>query len=142
MSKALSELLAQVEAGEWDFRADAPARQVFPYQSASAHDLGLTARAAFEGSLDAAKALHEALLTGWRVACIREGDKEDMAHHDCEEGDWFVNLFSEDYDAVSWTAGEQTKTDVLSGQQADAWSATPARAWLCAILSALIAEGE
>ena len=61
----LKDLRAKVQAGAWDFSPTASARVVFTYKSASADDLGLTARAAFEGSLDAAKALHDAVLPGW-----------------------------------------------------------------------------
>lgn len=78
-TEALDRLIEAVETGEWDFRADAPARQVFPYKSASADDLGLTARAAFEGSLDAAKALHEKLLPGWVITIERVNSGQWMA---------------------------------------------------------------
>lgn len=63
--EAIDALLEKVKAGEWDHRPNAEARVVFPYKSASADDLGLTARAAFEGSTDAALALIEAVLPGW-----------------------------------------------------------------------------
>lgn len=112
--EALKSLLAKVEAGEWDFRADAPVRQVFPYNSSSADDLGLTARAAFEGSLDAAKALHEAVLPGWVYGINFDANEELYA---------FVG------DAAHFETDE-------------AYADTPARAWLIAILKALIAKEE
>ncbi len=79
---AIRKLREQVEAGEWDFRPDAPARQVFPYNSAIVNDLGLTARAAFEGSLDAAKALHDALLPGKSWTVCPGGAGVDYSRHD------------------------------------------------------------
>ena len=68
-----------------------------------------------EGSLDAAKALHEAVLPGWDWECMNAG--------------W-------DF-AVS-------KGDPCRGNYAcfDACSPKPARAWLLAIIRALIAECE
>jgi hypothetical protein len=114
--EALRALKAKVEAGEWDFRADAPARQVFPYQSSITDDLGLTARAAFEGSLDAAKALHEAVLPGWG---------------------WNAGV----YGARVWPYPDEMarKPGVI---QVEDREISPARAWLLAILSALIALEE
>lgn len=100
----------------------------------------VSSQGAFYGSFDAAKALHEAVLAGWRVACIRQGDEQDTEYQDCEAGDWFVNLFSADFEAVSWAAGDEVGIDVLSGMKADAWSKDPARAWLLAIIRALIQE--
>lgn len=69
--------------------------------------------AAYHGSLDAAKALHEVVLPGWDWECMNAG--------------W-------DF-AVS-------KGDPCRGNYAcfDACSPTPARAWLLAIIRALIAE--
>lgn len=105
---ALRALREKVAEGEWDFSPDAPARVVFPYKSATVDDLGLTAREAFDGSLDAAKALHEAVLPGYV---------------------WLVLSAN----AASVGIG----AEVYSGD-AD----TPARAWILAILDALIAQGD
>lgn len=69
---------------------------------------------AFQGSLDAAKALHEALLPGWH---------------------WSV---SGDYAAVMDHDGSD---DFLGLKHFPASSPQPARAWLLAILRALAAEG-
>lgn len=110
--EALTDLLAKVKAGEWDHRPNAAARVVFPYKSASADDLGLTARAAFEGSLDAAMALHEAVLPGWGWFFEAGGTPRMCA-----------GIFHED-----------VKTPPHIGK-AD----NPARAWLIAIIKALIA---
>ena len=65
------------------------------------------------GSLDAALALHEALLPGWIVERMMQGD-----------GFWTCQLGNEGRD---WEEGE---------------SPTPARAWLLAILRAYRSEGQ
>jgi hypothetical protein len=117
MSNALDDLIAAVEAGEWDFRADGPARQVFPYRSASADDLGLTARAAFEGSLDAALALHNAVLPGWHWA-IEDDDQAEVFQDPVKGED---GMYRPGPNALS---GRCDKTN-------------PARAWLLAILRAM-----
>lgn len=114
--QALEALLDQVKAGEWDFRHDAPARLVFPYHSASADDLGLDARAAFEGSLDAAKALHEAVLPGWP---------------------WTIENMNSGLSRAWVNSSRGLRTPGYVGESDD-----PARAWLIAILKAIIAEEE
>jgi hypothetical protein len=77
------------------------------------------ARLAFMGSLDAAKALHEAVLPGWRVKTILE-----------QHSRWYVCIYQDmGDDWPKWTPYPQE----------DAASPTPARAWLIAILQALIA---
>lgn len=65
---------------------------------------------AFEGSLDAAKALHDALLSGW-----------DLLIHTYEDDDFSVSV------------SEPTKVETHDGV-----SEIPARAWLLAIVRALI----
>lgn len=60
--KALIALRDTVVAGQWDHSPNGVVRKVFPYQSASIDDLGLTAVEAFNGSVDAAIALLEAVL--------------------------------------------------------------------------------
>jgi hypothetical protein len=67
---------------------------------------------AFDGSLDAAKALHEAVLPGWGWECGVNAT--------------FVSL------AVVWKSGR----DKAFCQSAE----VPSRAWLLAILEALIAQ--
>ena len=56
--EALAELIEKVEAGEWDAAG---------FSRALSYDdcRRLDAYRAYEGSLDAAKALHEAVLPGW-----------------------------------------------------------------------------
>ena len=106
--KAMEALLEKVEAGEFDLRHNSTARQVFPYLSATFDDLGLTARDAFNGSLDAAEALHDAVLPGWSCALNTNGGAQVIGPN-----------------------GERRH-----GLKQDA----PARAWLIAILKALIEQ--
>lgn len=75
-----------------------------------------TAYEAHDGSLDAAKALHEALLPGKRV----------QTFYQANDGTWCITLVDRDtnYNAVS------------------AISDNPARAWLLAILRALASMQE
>lgn len=86
------------------------------------------AEQAYNGSLDAAKRLHDALLPGWRVV-IRQ-------RRDDEGGGWFVRVESADFHAVQWTAGDRTVTDVLAGDEAVGIAPEAARAFLVAILRA------
>jgi hypothetical protein len=130
MSKALRELLAQVEAGEAScirsmaHKAFGGRPYTFPKGEA------LWAGNAYDGSLDAAKALHEALLPGWSV--------EDMSQNGRVAGHpWGIRL-------EKWDA--RVGGPVLSASAGWGYDNTPdsnpARAWLIAILKALIAEGE
>jgi len=69
---------------------------------------------AYNGSLDAAKALHDAVLPVWRVShAWGSGDK------------WVWNLTKSNPDQPDYSAGE---------------CENPARAWILAILEALISE--
>jgi hypothetical protein len=102
---ALTELLAKVEAGG----------SIWP---AHLDDTGLSDRPfgdAYNGSLDAAKALHEAVLPDWRVT-----------------------------HAFGLVSGEVTKFNLTHNKKPSTYvsakSDSPARAWLIAILTALIAE--
>jgi hypothetical protein len=76
---------------------------------------------AFNGSLDAAKALHEAVLPGWAVH--RVGSRHG--------GVWEADLMQ--LDADGWHNAETC-------MRSKVWNADPARAWLLAILDALIAQ--
>lgn len=107
--QALAELIAKVEAGEW------PGTNILHKIDDS---YGFNAWRAFEGSLDAAKALHEAVL-----------------------GDGYV---SDGYKWCIWGSGTVSVWDVISGAQSAAnvsepslHAASPARAWLLSILKAL-----
>lgn len=83
---------------------------------------GELAYAAYHGSLDAALALHDALLPGWKVAGLHQEDR----------GLWWAELregFITSYSHV-----------VVAPHSFDA--PTPARAWLLAILRAYRQQRE
>ena len=81
---------------------------------------------AFDGSLDAALRLHEALLPGWDWLVRRSG---------------WCSLHSPDFESITWEAGECVKTDILSGMNVVVGDVPfPARAWLLSILRALKAQ--
>lgn len=112
--EALRALLGKVEAGERVSFGDTDDICAALIPGATLADAGMF-RAACEGtSLDAALALHNAVLPGWTWSTA------DDAHDER----WFVVGDGVDYET------EETYND------------TPARAWLCAILKALIAEQE
>jgi hypothetical protein len=103
--KALRDLKAKVEVGEYDVRAF---RAVWPF-SEGHDDIGSHALYAMkDNSLDAALAMHEAVLTGWNATVQTAGA--------CY---------------VYGPRGEHSAS-----------SSSPARAWLLAILSALISQEE
>lgn len=108
---ALRTLIEAVEAGEFPHGINGAARAVFPYAEREADDLGLTAAAAFDGSVDAALALMEAVLPGWVWAL------------DCEPGFATALIFKPNGDELYLQS--VAKTD------------TPARAILLAILKAM-----
>ncbi|WP_426032679.1 hypothetical protein [Cypionkella sp. TWP1-2-1b2] len=107
---ALQALLERVEAGdmhpgEWD--------GVFAYP-------GL-AIMAYEGSLDAAKALHEAVADKWTAVEISSRGRRTI---------WVVEI-----ERLIPIIADDDGTERHTG-----WAETPARAWLIAILRALIAQ--
>lgn len=112
MIDALNKLIEEVASSRWDHSANGAARTVFPYNSDANADMGLLALGAFNGSLDAAKALHEALLPGWEWG--------RMVSHG--------------------TMVVATKTGRYQSYSADADN--PARAWLLATLRAYAAQQE
>jgi hypothetical protein len=79
---------------------------------------------AFSGSLDAAKALHEAVLPGWDVPSLDQASNLAGSPWGCE---------------VAWFDGANPNNNrkVYSGHSFDG---NPARAWLLAIVRALIAK--
>ena len=102
--QALADLIAKVEAGEWD--CNLPNKGVAGLGSAKRFRLAVCA---YNGSLDAASALHEAVLPGWAFVI----------------GPAAVHLWrNEDY-GDPFCAPYEGKSD------------NPARAWLLAILRAL-----
>jgi hypothetical protein len=102
---ALTELLAKVEAGHGNDPSD--------YLCLMLVNNSIAARNAYNGSLDAAKALHEAVLLGYS---------------------WL--LFEEDSGEFSSLVSKRADPRVYQEE----WHAYPARAWLIAILKALIAN--
>ena len=105
---ALDALIGAVEAGD---RHLCPFWKVWPPESKDGR-LAYIADNAFTGSLDAAKALHEALLPGWFPGMSKN------IHH----GHWYA-----------WVQDKATAH--FSAVEPD-----PARAWLLAIIRALIAQ--
>ena len=107
--QALQDLLAKIEAGDVT-GSDCCIASVMGWFAHSEHDI----MRAFHGSLDAAKALHEAVLPGfwWQ----RQG---------------FVMSVTDDH--TGWGNGTYCR------HRDDE---NPARAWLICIIKALIAEAE
>jgi hypothetical protein len=103
---ALQELLPKVEAGEWDWMIDWP-----DWDCRYMPSIGLFIEA-YNGSLDAAKALHEAALHEW---------------------EWQIG--SEDAYLETGDPGNEWTFRTASADNID-----PARAWLIAIIKALIAQ--
>lgn len=121
---ALKELLAKVEAGTLrdEPYGGMPMLTQF-HDGMKPHSIsGFSdgfAMGAYDGSLDAAKALHEAVLPGW-VA------KPEIGGQGCGRKLWHCVL-------EDWITGDE-ETGGPCGN--------PARAWLIAILKALIAEAN
>ena len=114
--QALRDLLVKVEVGKWDM-FDAVAEAVGIHNAWNAGE-------AFRGSLDAAKALHDAVL----------GDG---------------NISTPGYMATVYMSGKASVWDIISGAShrgevnaPSLHAISPARAWLIAILRALIAQAE
>ena len=105
--EALQELLAKVEAVETMNYRD-PLDLVRAWRSPLEYfNITDLVTQSHDGSLDAAKALHEAVLPGWRFTI--------------------------------WADGEVVYQDDIKGTPVDR-KCDPARAWLIAIIKALIAE--
>jgi hypothetical protein len=106
--EALRELKAKVEAGVWEANTP-PLRGLW---STFSHD---EVYAAFNGSLNAAKALHDAVLPGWDAEVILKSRRVTV----------FDGHMFEGFDRASSGVAD-----------------TPARAWLLAVLAALISQEE
>jgi hypothetical protein len=119
---SLGDLIKAVEQGRWPhpvpfghgYEATVGGLSVISYGFAFS---------AFHGSLDAAKALHDAMLPGWNVKTI----------HQFEAGHWHVAIYQPMGEA--WPKWTQYPSH-------EAVNDDPARAWLLAILRALEAEGR
>lgn len=123
--EALTELLEKVEAGEWDLpEHDAmSALDQQEVEDAFGHALhGQMYRGyhAYTGSLDAALALFEAVLPGWRLFSLREFGNE-----------WRCS--------VEIGIRVNPKSHKLVGGE---HASNPARSWLIAILKALVSEAD
>jgi hypothetical protein len=122
--KALKDLKAKVEAGKFTPEPGGPVMPSYRRFVALAdvalpqdvRALDVLAYDAYKGSLDAAKALHEAVLPDVRVQGLWETTERSWVAELC----WRAHAIQVGY----------------------AVSITPARAWLLAILSALIAQEE
>lgn len=113
---ALKDLLAKVEAGLDTAHDHARA---FPSESAYGHCTWHDSHKASGGSVDSAKALHDAVLPGWGLGCMADAPNTIAG--------WHVRLVTRNAIARSVNAYDQPN---------------PARAWLIAILRALIAQEE
>ncbi|WP_434286285.1 hypothetical protein [Celeribacter sp. SCSIO 80788] len=114
--ESLKDLLAKVGDGVELFEVQVVARSM----ASKARDDGQTfdwllIAQAYQGSLDAAKALHEVFFDGWNVGIMNRVDT----------GGWQVLIYPVGPKIYDWCCAE-----------------TPARAWLAAILKALIAQEE
>ena len=120
----LDKLIAAVEASDAEFLASddwieawdavAPSLQTYRMKS-DGESAAIISYAAYNGSLDAALRLHEALLPGW-----------ELTHMGQHEAGWMV--------AVA-RLGPPTRHE-------GGHPTTPARAWLLAILRVLKAKGD
>lgn len=117
--EALKELAAKVEAGQFIPRFDGPEHRVWPGMEGMNSWKRHHARYSYHGSLDAAKALHDAVLPdeGWNIQWTMKYP------HLMGDGNPFVAR-------IGW------------GEIFAASGPNPARAWLLAILRALISQEE
>lgn len=118
-TKALDALIEAVEAGN-NFGIIPKAQAVLAEFDPN-YGVGETVCSAFDGSLDAAKALHEALLPWW---ALQELSMWPGINGQCTATLWGTHI----KDGELWHHHSD-------GRQ-DAASSTPARAWLLAILKA------
>jgi hypothetical protein len=125
----LGELIKAVEAGTFDATNERPARfnafmdlaeHVFPQDVRALNANGWNA---YRGDLNAAMALHKALLPGFFVTLTRLCKEWDGDTITLEPDDWRAEVYD----------GTRNETGIY--ETAD--SADPARAWLLAILRAL-----
>jgi len=95
-------------------------------------NMTMVAKRAYDGSLDAAKVLHDALLPGWHWLVRLD-----------EERGGFANVMTEDFSGYCVdVGGDELKEVITSGASFPEYAETAARAWLIAILSALIAHEQ
>ena len=114
--EALTELRDKVAAGENLFGADCMIAPLMNWPAYTEHSIWK----ASHGSLDAAKALHEAVLPGWQW--IIDGENRKLERN---------------AQAQVWKIRKSKRKSHIGRVIA---SHNPARAWLLAILEALIAQ--
>lgn len=114
--EALDSLLEKVKAGDDAFPDGWGWREFNVFGGCHEYSLASKARMAFNGSLDAAKALHEAVLPGW----------------DC------TLSIGASHASLSEPIGRDPTRGWYPGPEAEA--DTPARAWLIAVLEGLKAK--
>lgn len=113
--QALTDLLAKVEAGDnAGFRKANRAVFSTPCQDMALQLREEHSRHAYKGSLDAAMALHEAVLPNYNIGLMNK----------VNTGKWSALVYPKGPKIAEWVDNE-----------------TPARAWLMAIIKALIAKG-
>lgn len=125
--EALTALLAKVEAGE---AKASDMSQAFGAFGAPEEGVSWFTYNAYNGSIDAAKALHDAVLPGLTIRLIDHGAEfEDV-------GRWNAKV---NWEHISW----QPTFTAAGPFGHEGQCNNPARAWLIAVLKALIAqEGE
>jgi hypothetical protein len=119
--QALVELRDKIKAGCSPLNIEKAARKVWPLDASGMNYLGVYAKCALDGSLDSAKFLHEKLLPGVSQYSIIT-DPTCICVKVC----W-------------WPEGLSNHSHCFNGE---GWDEGPARAWLIAILEALIAREE
>jgi hypothetical protein len=118
---AIRELIEAVEAGAWDALPHYGPEVWQPVEAVFGEGNSEPVFLAYGSSLDAARALHEAVLPGWRVQTL----------HQFESGHWHAAIYEpKGDDWPKWT----------SYPACEAVNEAPARAWLLAILKALAAR--
>jgi hypothetical protein len=124
--QALIELRDKVRVGDQPQPRDFRAALEVPMQDMRYTVMPNDARAAYGGSLDAAKALHDAVLPGWAI--------ERVTMWPGLNGECVVRIWgTHDKDGERWHNFDDGRA---SGRSRD----NLARAWLLAILEALIAQ--
>jgi hypothetical protein len=116
--QAIAALIEKIEAGE------CPPAMI---RDAAVAEIRIVLSAHW-GSLDAALALRDTLVHGFRIT-LRERSKASC-------GGWFCRVESPDFNFVNWEAGGEAGIDITSGFSEYATDPIPARALLIAILKA------
>ncbi|MDH5797093.1 MAG: hypothetical protein OEZ19_00900 [Paracoccaceae bacterium] len=115
----LTRLRAMVAGDYGDDQISCVAKGIFGWTN------GTRFLASYQGSIDYAKGLHEAVLPGW-VWYVRSSDGMDVYFYDSAPGQYFAQV---------WRA----ETDINDDHETFyVWDNDPARAWLLAILDALV----